>query len=53
MKERHTIQHLMSKLQSIIEKWNLTRKVVAIITDNASDILAALRLMNNIEVKEI
>lgn len=48
MEERHTAQHLASKLQSIIEEWDLTGKVTAIVTDNASNILAALRLLNDI-----
>ncbi|XP_026828422.1 zinc finger BED domain-containing protein 1 [Ooceraea biroi] len=48
MEECHTAQHLSSKLQFIIREWNLIGKVTAIVTDNASNILAALRLMNNI-----
>lgn len=40
----HTAENIADVLQSIAEEWGIDNKVVAIVTDNASNIVAAVRL---------
>lgn len=42
--ERHTAENLCSELQRIAREWNISNKIVAIASDNAANILAAIRL---------
>lgn len=43
MDEAHTSANLASKINSIISDWELTDKAMAIVTDNAANMLAALK----------
>lgn len=40
--ERHTSANLAQELEAIINEWNLKHKVVAIVTDNASNVVGAV-----------
>ncbi len=42
--DSHTAEVLATELMKITEEWGITRKVVCVITDNASNIVAAVRL---------
>lgn len=41
--ERHTAAHLASELTKVTDEWGVGDKVVACVTDNASNIVSALR----------
>ncbi|XP_028296828.1 zinc finger BED domain-containing protein 4-like [Gouania willdenowi] len=41
--DRHTSAHLASELKRVADEWGVSDKVVACVTDNASNIVAALR----------
>ncbi|KZS14298.1 Uncharacterized protein APZ42_020380 [Daphnia magna] len=41
----HTANNLSSKLETIASEWGITEKVVCVITDNASNIVAAINLL--------
>ncbi|XP_053568415.1 E3 SUMO-protein ligase ZBED1-like [Bombina bombina] len=41
--DRHTADNLAAELQKICEEWGITNKVVACVSDNASNIKAAIR----------
>ena len=45
VKERHTSANVADDLRSIVEEWRLSSKVVAIATDNAANMVAAIRLL--------
>ena len=40
----HSGENLVAELMSIIDKWKITEKVACVVTDNASNIVAAVRL---------
>ncbi|GBP41623.1 PiggyBac transposable element-derived protein 4 [Eumeta japonica] len=42
--ERHTSQNLCDFLKNIMAEWNISYKVAAIVSDNAANILSAVRL---------
>lgn len=44
--ERHTAQNLAAFMMEEVGKWDLIHKVSAIVTDNAANIVAAVRLTN-------
>ena len=43
MDEAHTAANLAAQLTTITDKWGITGKVVSVLTDNASNIVAAVR----------
>ncbi|CAH1993147.1 unnamed protein product [Acanthoscelides obtectus] len=43
-RERHTAENISSKLRELIDDWQLTNKVAAIISDNAANIKATIRI---------
>ena len=44
--ERHTAQNIATFMMEEVTKWHLQNKVSAIITDNAANIVAAVRCIN-------
>ncbi|XP_063775419.1 E3 SUMO-protein ligase ZBED1-like [Pseudophryne corroboree] len=44
MPERHTSENLCRRLKDTVHEWGLENKVVAVVTDNAANIVAAVRL---------
>lgn len=44
MEASHTAENLATELMRITDEWAITAKVVCVITDNASNIVAAIRL---------
>ena len=40
----HTAENLAAELMSITDKWEITEKVACVVIDNASNIMAAVRL---------
>lgn len=50
MKEAHTSANLATEINSIINDWELTDKAMAVVTDNAANILGALKNIDT-EVK--
>lgn len=49
LEERHTAENLKSKLEAIIDNWNLSGKVLAVVHDNASNIVNAVKTSTEIE----
>lgn len=43
----HTANNLSSKLETIASDWGITEKVVCVVTDNASNIVAAINLLTH------
>ncbi|XP_077301621.1 E3 SUMO-protein ligase ZBED1-like [Arctopsyche grandis] len=43
-KERHTSQNLCDFMKVVMAEWNISHKVAAIVSDNAANILSAVRL---------
>ncbi|XP_077299486.1 E3 SUMO-protein ligase ZBED1-like [Arctopsyche grandis] len=43
-KERHTNQNLCDFMKVVMAEWNISHKVAAIVSDNAANILSAVRL---------
>ena len=41
---KHTGGHIAGELQRITDHWEITQKVVAVVTDNASNMVAAIRI---------
>ena len=41
----HTAAHIAAKLKRVAEEWKLSEKVVALVTDNAANIVAATRII--------
>ncbi|XP_028414611.1 zinc finger BED domain-containing protein 4-like [Dendronephthya gigantea] len=46
----HTAQHIADALLQVADNWNISTKVVAIVTDNASNIVAAVKITGWIHV---
>ncbi len=46
----HTAEHIADALLKVAEKWDISSKVVAIVTDNASNIVAAVKITGWIHV---
>ena len=42
----HTAEHIAGELRRIVDLWGIKDKVVCIVTDNASNCVAAIRLLN-------
>lgn len=42
--ERHTAQNLNEEINKILIKWDLQEKIVAVVTDNAANIVSVVRL---------
>ena len=42
MQDSHTAEVLASELMDIAQEWGVTERVVCVITDNASNIVAAV-----------
>lgn len=40
----HTAENLAAELTSVASEWGITDKIVCLVTDNASNIVAAVRL---------
>ena len=47
----HTVDNIAKTLKSITEFWGLTSKIAAIATDNAANIVAAVRKLGWIHIK--
>lgn len=45
MEETYTADNLKNKLLEVVNEWAITDKIVAITTDNAAKMLAAVRLL--------
>lgn len=43
--ERHTAENIASEIKAVCTKWNVERKVVAIVSDNAANMVAAARIL--------
>lgn len=43
-KERHTAQNICNMLQQLLQEWGIENKIVAIVSDNAANMVAAVRL---------
>ena len=43
LKKDHTAEHIAASFPKVAEKWGISRKVVAMVTDNAANIVAAVR----------
>ena len=41
----HTAAHIAAELKKVAEEWELSEKVVALVTDNAANIVAATRII--------
>lgn len=41
--ESHTAENLENRLKDIADEWNISSKIAAITTDNAANIVAAVR----------
>ena len=41
----HTAEHIADSLKNAAEKWNISEKIIAIVTDNASNIVAAVKIV--------
>ncbi|XP_043258578.1 E3 SUMO-protein ligase ZBED1-like [Colletes gigas] len=48
MEERHTAQNLADELQRTLEEWEINSKVVAIVTDNAKNMVNAISLLSEV-----
>ncbi|XP_076301940.1 E3 SUMO-protein ligase ZBED1-like [Lasioglossum baleicum] len=46
MEERHTAENIANELKRTLDDWEITNKVVSIVTDNASNIKNAISLMS-------
>jgi hypothetical protein len=40
----HTAENIAAELVRIADEWNITEKVVAIVTDNAANMVVAIRI---------
>lgn len=49
LSERHTAENLADSLQNVAAEWQIDTKIVAIVHDNASNIVAAVNSMMNVE----
>ena len=43
LKKDHTAEHIAASFPKVAEEWGVSRKVVAMVTDNATNIVAAVR----------
>ena len=43
LKKDHTAEHIAASFPKVAEEWGISRKVVAMVTDNATNIVAAVR----------
>ena len=43
LKKDHTTEHIAASFPKVAEEWGVSRKVVAMVTDNATNIVAAVR----------
>ena len=41
----HTAENIADSLRTAAEKWNISEKIIAIVTDNASNIVAAVKIV--------
>ena len=41
----HTAENIADSLRKAAEKWNISEKIIAIVTDNASNIVAAVKIV--------
>ncbi|XP_071579132.1 E3 SUMO-protein ligase ZBED1-like [Temnothorax nylanderi] len=48
MEERHTAANLASRMEELFVKWNINEKVMAVVTDNATNIINATHLLHKI-----
>lgn len=44
--DAHTSQNLAAMLQEFTQEWNLTNKITAVVTDNAANVVGAVRVCN-------
>lgn len=44
MEARHTAENLRAEIEKVLDEWGLTKKLVAVVSDNASNITAAIRI---------
>lgn len=50
--DRHTASNLSSQLEITFNKWEIDQKIMAVVTDNAKNVLNAVNLLNNITEKD-
>ena len=43
VKKDHTAEHIAASFPKVAEEWGISRKVVAMVSDNAANIVAAVR----------
>lgn len=43
-KERHTSENICKKIKSIFLEWNLLHKITIVVSDNAANMIASVRL---------
>jgi hypothetical protein len=48
MMDRHTAENLMEELEKCIDEWNLASKMVTVTTDNAKNIVKAVKTAPNV-----
>ncbi|EZA58223.1 Zinc finger BED domain-containing protein [Ooceraea biroi] len=51
MEERHTAANLASRMEKLFMNWNINEKVMAVVTDNATNIVNAIHLLQQITEK--
>lgn len=49
--ERHTSENLANKMKNMFEEWKLNDKIIAIVTDNAANIVKAVQSMEQVQEK--
>ena len=45
MQRDHTAENIADELKQVTDKWKITKKIVAVVTDNVANIVAAVRLI--------
>ena len=43
MQRDHTAENIADELKAATDEWGITQKIVAVVTDNAANIVAAIR----------
>ncbi|KAL5233952.1 hypothetical protein ACI65C_001362 [Semiaphis heraclei] len=50
--DRHTASNLSNQLEITFNKWEIDQKIMAVVTDNAKNVLNAVNLLDNITEKD-
>jgi len=53
MDKRHTAENLAEQLHNIFHEWNISEKVLAVVTDNAKNIVNSIPLISSTNEKQI